>query len=233
MDKNPGTIIGIALIGGGALLFLDNLGILPFRATSLFWPLAFLVYGAVFLYNSRSTATAVWGVCSLVAGCLLLLNTVGILHVTIRTLWPLALIAAGVTMLLYRMRWQHLSDRFASTGGTFDRLQEFAIFSGIKRKVDSPSFEGGEISTMFGGIEIDLRRAGISPATKQVIIEANAAFGGIEIRVPETWRVSLQGTAVFGGYEDKTVPPRPEPGVDIPLLIVRGGTAFGGVSIQN
>jgi hypothetical protein len=43
----------------------------------------------------------------------------------------------------------------------------------------------------------------------------------------------MQGSAVFGTYEDKTIPPRPEPGVALPTLIIRGGTAFGSVVIRN
>ena len=43
-------------------------------------------------------------------------------------------------------------------------------------------------------------------------------FGAIELRIPETWRVSMQGTAVFGAYEDKTIPPRPDPGIQTPTL---------------
>jgi hypothetical protein len=65
------------------------------------------------------------------------------------------------------------------------------------------------------------------------VIEANAAFGAIELRVPETWRVSMQGNAVFGAYEDKTIPPRPEPGAETPTLVIKGGTAFGAVIIRN
>jgi hypothetical protein len=45
--------------------------------------------------------------------------------------------------------------------------------------------------------------------------------------------VQLQGNAVFGAYEDKTIPPRPEAGVEGPTLVVRGGTAFGAVEISN
>ncbi|MEP6716004.1 MAG: DUF5668 domain-containing protein [Terriglobia bacterium] len=236
MGKNPGAIIGIALIAGGVLLFLDNLGILPFRATGLFWPLVFLTYGVASLSNSRSGAGSVWGYAAVAAGGLLLLDNLNILHVTLHTLWPLVLIAIGVNMLMYRLRWQQFGSRFTCGGGSsgsYDRLHEFAIFSGVKRKVESKVFEGGKIASVFGGVEIDLRRAAIVSADNQIVLEANAVFGGIEIRVPETWRVSLQGTAVFGAYEDKTLPPRPEAGFQPPLLIVRGGTAFGAVVIQN
>jgi predicted membrane protein len=221
MGKNPGIAIGLVLIVGGAVIFLDNLGILPFRAAALFWPLVLLSFGAATLYNSRSATARVWGITALVAGTLPLLDV----HMRIRTLWPLVLIAAGASMLIHRTRGQR--------PGSADRLQELAMFSGVKLKIDSAHFEGGELSSVFGGVEIDLRRAGISSSGAEAVIEANAAFGGIEISVPETWRVSLRGAAVFGAYEDKTLPPRPEPGLQSPLLIVRGGAVFGGIVIKN
>ena len=32
----------------------------------------------------------------------------------------------------------------------------------------------------------------------------SVTLGAIELRIPESWRVNLQGNAVFGAYEDKT-----------------------------
>jgi hypothetical protein len=85
---------------------------------------------------------------------------------------------------------------------------------------------------VFGGIEVDLREANISPG-KEVVVDANATFGGIELRVPYSWEVVTRGMGIFGGYEDKTVPPRPTEGVTPPRLLVTGYAVFGGVSIQN
>jgi hypothetical protein len=61
----------------------------------------------------------------------------------------------------------------------------------------------------------------------------NAVFGGIEIRVPRTWRVERESAAVFGSFEDKTVPPRPEPGFEPPTLVIRGNAVFGSIEVKN
>jgi len=245
--KMPGSgmIVGLLLIVAGVLLFLDNLNILPFETARAFWPLVLAVYCAAVFYHSGSVAVKVWAGTGVLAGILLLLGNYNVLHVTLATLWPLLLISTGIVMLIYRMRWLEVSMRFrhraasisaniganARTRTSVNRLQEFAIFSSVKRRVETASFEGGELSSVFGGIEIDLRRSAIAAAS--AVIEANAVFGGIELRIPENWRLSLQGNAVFGAYEDKTIPPRPEPGLEIPTLIIRGGAAFGGVVIRN
>ena len=84
---------------------------------------------------------------------------------------------------------------------------------------------------MFGGIEIDLRRA--ASTRPEILLEANAMFGGIEIRVPETWNVTVRGAGIFGGYEDKTLDSRAAPDAKQPHLVVNGFAIFGGVTIQN
>ena len=87
--------------------------------------------------------------------------------------------------------------------------------------------------SIFGGIEVDLRRAGISALNKEVFIEATSTFGGINIRVPDEWIVVMRGIGIFGGYEDKTIPPRPDASVNSPRLVITGSAIFGGVAIEN
>jgi predicted membrane protein len=239
---SPGALIGVLLIAGGTVLFIDNLAILPFDVTDAFWPLVLMALGAVTWLRTHSLAVKVWAATGIVAGALLLLGNYHIIHANADILWPLFLIATGIVMLIYRLRWREITDRLnigvnvgsnSKSRVTDNKLHEIAVFSAIKRKVEAASFEGGELNSIFGSIELDLRRDGFAAAGHVVAVEANAVFGGIEIRIPDTWKLSLQGTAIFGSYEDKTIPPRPEPGIDIPTLIVRGGAAFGSVIVRN
>jgi hypothetical protein len=58
------------------------------------------------------------------------------------------------------------------------------------------------------------------------------AFGGIDIRVPQDWKVVTTGIPIFGGWENKTESienSQPE----APVLEVRCMAAFGGVEIIN
>lgn len=234
----PGFIGGALLIVFGTLLFLDNLGILPVSVFDAFWPLFFMGLGAYGFVRSCGAVIRIWSAAAFLAGVLLALDDFHIIRVTMATLWPLALIATGGAMLVARLNWTGLSERFNIGSNNVSRpivsrLNEVAVFSGVKRRIESQNFEGGELSSVFGGIEIDLRRAGISTDGKVAVLEANAAFGAVELRIPETWRLSMQGTAVFGAYEDKTIPPRPEPGVETPTLVIKGGTAFGAVIVRN
>ncbi len=241
------NVLGLMLVVGGTLLVIDNLNILPFELAGIFWPLALLVASAAYMTRCTRPTGRVWAGAGILSGFLLILGHFHVLHVNDDVIWSIALIAAGVHMLMSRTSLGDIGRRFNSekmrfgvtigssrtSRGNAEGLLEFALFSAVKRRIETPSFEGGELNSVFGGIEIDLRRAGITNASRTAVIEANAAFGGVEIRIPEEWRLSIQGTAIFGAYEDKTIPPRPEPGVEIPTLIIRGGTAFGAVVVKN
>ena len=174
-----------------------------------------------------------WGGLIALIGVLFLLDTLDIIAVDSRIIWPLVVIGFGVTLLWRALDRQRLLDGVASTANNTDSaLSLWAIFSGGKRRVESPDFRGGEVLAIFGGFEIDLRKAEM-PAG-EAVIDINATFGGVEIRVPETWRVSVKGMGIFGGFEDKTVPPRPLEGAPPPPhLVVTGYAIFGGAGVKN
>lgn len=229
---------GAMLVLFGSLLFLDNLSILPVSVFAAFWPVFFMGLGAYGFLRSCSPVVRVWSAAAFVAGLLWMLDAFRVIHVTASVVWPLALIASGLTMLLGRFEWTQFAGQFTLGSNSASRmagvqLNEVAVFSGVKRRIESQGFEGGELTCGFGAIEIDLRKAGISTPGKVAVVEANAAFGAIELRIPESWRLSMQGVAVFGAYEDKTIPPRPDPGSETPTLVIRGGTAFGAVVVKN
>ena len=80
---------------------------------------------------------------------------------------------------------------------------------------------------------MDLSRAGTK--LDEVVIEANALLGGVELRVPPDWDVVVRGMGILGGYEDGTRPPVNvgTAGVKRPRLIVTGQALLGGVNVQN
>jgi len=66
------------------------------------------------------------------------------------------------------------------------------------------------------------------------VLHIDAIFGGVELRVPDTWVVSSEGQGIFGGYSDST---HQRPPTDLALprktLVIRGAAVFGGVEIRN
>ena len=110
-------------------------------------------------------------------------------------------------------------------------LHEYCIFTGGKRRISTTNFRGGEVVAVFGGVEVDLR--GSQLGGDEAVIDVTAAFGGCNIKVPSNWYVEMRGVAAFGGYSNKTIPPRLSPGQRVQKLVVTGSAAFGGVVIEN
>jgi hypothetical protein len=135
--------------------------------------------------------------------------------------------AIGVALLFETDLAAHIGVRVMDHG----RTKESAVFGGGKRVIVDQNFTGAKYDAVFGGYEIDLRRAQI--AGDAAVLDLNAVFGGIEVKIPESWSVVMKGAGVFGGYVDSTVQPDPRLYPNPKQLICKGGAVFGGVEIKN
>ncbi|HKW99518.1 MAG TPA: DUF5668 domain-containing protein [Bryobacteraceae bacterium] len=219
----------IALIG--VILLLQQTNLFDARYLLRFWPLAVVLYGLLKLFQGYGWAGRVWGVLLIVAGTLLQLDQLNILHVGFWNLfWPLILIGVGLTMLFgtleaKRGRWPPPVN---SAGPV---LNEFAVFGGGERRFGGAEFEGGQMNAIFGGFKVDLKQA--SMKGNQADLEFNAIFGGGEILVPESWNVVMRGLGIFGGYSDSSRHPKTDDPASVKTLVVRGVAMFGGVEVKN
>jgi hypothetical protein len=235
---------GLILLLIGAVFLLNNLGVFYIEDVRKYWPALLIVAGVAHLFFSRhGRRSLVLSGMLVTIGGLLLANNFGYIHANVwEIVWPVMLIFLGI-LFLFRARGGGPS--FAgppSCGGGLggsgtgasranpNVLDEVAVFGGIQRRVDSQDFEGGELSSVFGGIELDMR--GANTKKDEIVIEANAVFGGIELLLPDRWNVTVRGAGIFGGYEDKTHPPA-NPAEKRPHLTVTGSAVFGGVSVRN
>ncbi len=225
---NAGVLLGGAVIVFGAVLLLENVGVLPGRFIPSFWAAGLIFFGLVNLTGSGGPSTRMWGAAITVAGVYWALDDFGLVSVPLGKLWPAALIAVGA-MLLWRALGRGRDGPVS--GDDIARLNEFAMFGGVDRKINSQDFRGGQLFAAFGGHEIDLKQARL--ATSPVTIDASVIFGGIDIKIPEDWSVSVEGVAIFGGYEDATIQPKIEDPARARRLIVKGVAIFGGVEVKN
>ncbi|MGA2713971.1 MAG: DUF5668 domain-containing protein [Bryobacteraceae bacterium] len=242
MQRRRGSIFALILIVSGVLLFLDNLGLLPIRNIRAYWPLVPVAWALSIIERRRGAHAIIRASAVIVFGCLLLLGNLHIIHMTAGIFIPMLLIYLGIIILIRGGREQmcHWPPRRFDAGSSTressflgNKLMESVVFSGSERRVESQNFEGGKVEAVFGGLELDLSGAAITTPDRRAVLEANAVFGGIEIRIPRTWRVERESAAVFGGFDDKTVPPRPEPGFEPPTLVIRGSAVFGGIEVKN
>lgn len=221
-----GLVVGLIIIALGVILLLDRFAILDAHDILRYWPAILVAIGIFNLLEGTSSGSRVVGGLLTVVGGLLLLREFGYLPVRVLDLWPLALIAVGMLLL-----WKAIeSGRETSppASASVSRLRDRAIFGGVERRITAQDFEGGEAFAMFGGVELDLTKAAMRG--NRAVIQANAIFGGVELRVPESWNVTMQGTGIFGGYSDQTQ--HPQPG-GAPELVVRGMALFGNVEVRN
>ena len=226
---SAGMLPAVVLIAIGAIFFLSNLHLVYFHDMVRFWPAILVALGLVKLVDSGTNEGRAGGGILIAAGAILLAQTLGFLDMRMRDMWPLILIGVGL-QLLYQRAWAwpaFAADRASGEGV----LHEDAIFSGGKRKITSQDFKGGVINAIFGGMEIDLRKAAI--VGDSAVIEIYAVFGGVEIKIPEYWSAVVQGSGIFGGFGDETVQPDPARMPVVKRLIVRGSAVFGGVGVKN
>lgn len=142
-----------------------------------------------------------------------------------QAIFPAILIVIGLRVLLRR---GGLRGEAAEATRT---VSLFSAFSGTKRRVTSQDFQGGDITALFGGAELDLLSAGLE--TRPATINVMVLFGGAEIHVPPGWSVRDDVLALFGGSEDK----RKEMGAattgESYDLVITGLVLFGGLDIKD
>lgn len=232
-------LVGGLIIAVGVIFLLDNLGILRIRDVWAYWPVILIVFGVVRIAESRGPAAILWGTLVAGFGGLLLANNLNMIAFDWHVIWPVLLIAWGLAILLRPRYWHRPANPAGAADGTPATVQGidpptinlWTIFGGGRRMIDSPDFRGGEVTAIFGGYEVDLRRASIT--AEHAVIDVTAMFGGVEIQVPGTWTVEARGIGIFGGFGDETRPPQPGEVTREQRLVVTGTAMFGGVSIKN
>jgi predicted membrane protein len=230
-QKNPASqmVIGLFVVAVGMAFLLDNLGWLDFNFTLHLWPTALIFFGVLKVVQTRTPSGAIVGGALILVGGVVLLNETGLISVGWRSLWPLLLIAAGLSVVFKSTNGRSLLEQF---NGSLDKdgddsvVNITAVMGGFKRRITTPDFRGGEITTLMGGCDLDLRQSSING---EAVLNVFSMFGGITIKVPVDWTVVLQGTPIMGGFEEKTVPPTTQD----KRLIVRGYAIMGGLEVRN
>jgi hypothetical protein len=218
----------IVLIGIGALFLLNNLHIVYVHEILRYWPAILIAVGIVKLVDSTDGSGRGGGAVLVGVGAVFMARSLGYLDVSIGDLWPLILIGLGLMMLFEKTPvWQLGLKMKAGVGGS----KEAAVFSGGKRVISDQNFEKAKFDAVFGGFEVDMRNADM--AGDSAVLDLNAVFGGVEVKIPVSWAVVMKGTGVFGGFVDSTVHPDPRIFPAPKKLFVKGGAVFGGVEIKN
>lgn len=99
---------------------------------------------------------------------------------------------AGVAKLI--MRIHKLSKRVAATN-------EKAVFGGKKISYEKEPFEKDSVSSVFSGLALDFKKA--TMLNKESSLDILGRFSGIDVKVPETWHIKMDGISIQSGINEK------------------------------
>jgi Domain of unknown function (DUF5668)/Cell wall-active antibiotics response 4TMS YvqF len=219
--------MGATLIAIGVLFLLDRADVLDAgQVIGDWWPVTLVGFGLVTL--AERPVSLLGPVLLVAVGVLLLLVTNDVLETSAwNVIWPAALIAFGVTVLVRNSRrGDHL---VLGEGHDKDLVRTTAFLSGSELASQSNAFRGAVLTAIMGGVELDMRHATL--AADGAEIDATAIMGGVDLIIPRDWRVTVRGTPILGGVsnraEGSSLPD------DAPRLRVDALAILGGVEIKH
>ena len=220
MKRTPQLFLGLLLVAIGGTALLGRLGVVGIdlgELVSTWWPMLIVLVGIAALV---SVPRAWMGPALIIlVGAVLQLDRLDLIAVSFWDIfWPSLLLLVGLVLVTRYAR---------GPGDDRNTVNSTVMWWGSNPRTASQDFKGGSLTAVMGGIEADLRAAGIQGRAE---VSALVFWAGIEIKVPPTWRVTVRGLPILGGWEDKTVVPL-DP--NAPELIVHVTAIMGGVEIKN
>jgi predicted membrane protein len=244
---NDGVIFALLLIAFGILLLGFNTGHLPseWKSFLLSWPMLLLVIGLL----NVCRCNLVFGIIVAAIGKFFLFPRAAGIYPDDRiyeqftsTYWPVLIIIFGVLIFLSvimtprRFLCRHYKgnrkDSFTENTGNIGnqdgKINYQQTFSGTEQVILDPIFKGGNIETTFGGIDLDLRRTSL--AEGDTFLNIKTTFGGVVIKVPDSWEIEIHSNAFAGGVNDSRVKNNDRD--KSRKLVIIAKCTFGGVEIK-
>lgn len=100
------------------------------------------------------------------------------------------------------------------------------ILSGRTVRYNNELFVGAEMTSVLGGMDLDLRNAILDG---DVRIDVTCVLGGIDLYVPRNVRVVVNCTPILGGVDDHTTAPV---GDNCPTIFINATCILGGMDIK-
>lgn len=212
-------IIGSIIILVGVLFLLSNYDIILIdNLWGYVWSISIIAVGITGIV-SRKQFDFLYSAFILV-GALFLFKEIEIIEQSFinKTLGPLLIIIIGITFFINY-------SKYTKTNGKFKKY--LAVFSGIEEKIEDNAYAGNEVTAIFGGVDLDLRK--VKFKDKVTHMNMTVVFGGIDIIVPKNVKVTTNGLPIFGGIENK-VANNEENDYEI---IINYNIVFGGIEIKD
>lgn len=156
-----------------------------------------------------------------------------------KLIFPIIVILFGIVMIARATNLFGSKKKRSRNNVMFDEDVEMnddqfitasATFGGVKKTVTSKNFKGADITTTFGGTEINLTKADIQGP---IVIESRTTFGGLTLIVPSTWQVHSNINAMLGAVEDEREAIDQNLVDNNKVVTLEGTCLFGGVEIKS
>ncbi len=229
--------VGIILIIIGGLFLLDNLDIFYFDIPRIIFsfPMVLMIFGAIIIINSRKK---ILGALLFAFGLFLMIPRIfPWIHFNASIVFPIVIILLGILIITRRRDYSNDPSKinaFNHTKGhdlNANKIDEISIFGGGEKIIYSENFQGGNVTSIFGGSNIDLTNCKLAPGEN--VIDVLAIFGGNTFIVPKNWNVRTDVFPMFGGFSNKIFRD-PNTVVDQDKsLLIKGIVIFGGGEIKS
>ncbi len=242
---------GLMLVGAGAALLMRNLGYIDVPYWLFTWPMIIILAG-IYSGIKHNFSNSGW-IIMIAVGGFFLANKIDPGIRLEPAFWPAVIIGVGIVFLIRprkknwkRDTWnsgndasQHINaDKefkdykisAPTSSEKSDYIKVDSVFSGVNKTILSKNFQGGRISCVFGGTEIDLLQADINGT---VMVKMDVVFGGAKLLIPSNWTLHNEIDGAFQSVEDKR---KYNPGVMVDpnkVLILKGSVVFGGIEIKS
>jgi len=144
-----------------------------------------------------------WGFVLIAVGLLFLLDNLGVLDFGefVSNFWPIILILIGVKMIFFR------KNRGSVIVGEVDSMEDSShinfkhTFGDVRLKLNSQEFSGGEVSNVFGNIEVDMEEMGLAEGSHNLSLKG--VFGDLIIILPRKIPYLIKASTSFGSTRIK------------------------------
>ena len=219
------AFFGVTIAAFGGVLLLRNLEIIKFDSWHLFWGTVWvaglILAGLMTIFSSRRASLRVWGLLLMTIGVSIGLGAYGVINISVwKIFWPVMLIAIGLIVSVGSGGHKRSKKSVADDSGN----EKIAIFYGEESRVKG-DYTGGSATAIFGGVELDLRRANIKDGA---VIDIFTFCGGVSISLPDDVIVKNEVRGILGGSEYKTVSKSSAK----KTIILRGECILGGLEVK-
>ncbi|MBT0811868.1 hypothetical protein KIH41_11325 [Litoribacter ruber] len=249
--SNSNLTLGMIFLIIGLVLLLKTMGFL-FPSWLLTWPMILIVIGVINLVRHELQSWFGFAMV-LLGGFFLIKREVGIPVEVEPYILPAVFILLGFFFILNQSRRGSLPlydfENFGKTknagfeeatyakpqpdnisGRTMDDyINAQALFSGVEKRCFTKNFQGGKISAIFGGVDIDFSNADLEG---EAVMNVEIAFGGVKLIIPPHWDVDINVSNIAAGIEDKRSFPHTKPD-PTKVLRINGTMIFGGLELRS